>query len=388
MSTAEPFEGIEALKLDGAFLANLGMLLEEAGRGGGLRWREFGRVPGQRAQGGWRRQMVDVFKSRLARRYCFMEASPAHDRLLRGLRLRVPSHAGFWFEVLCRNAAVPIDELGRKLSEPTLDALLRHGFFARRGDLVRLPVTLVPYGDRYYLAEARHLVEHPQLYRTRPAHLSDQTHLHLEFARRFIARGGPVSLLDMGCGIGLACLELRPWCRRRVGAEISERNLMFARANAERRSDAEVVFVQSDLFANVSGRFDLITFNPWQPTEEHLPLVCRFLAESSAYLTDAGRIVLYVSSIAEAGGDHVMGQLAVTLREQGYVADRWLLRAWIDRPASRARAVSTLSALIIRRAVGDERRGGAIRWARRVLPVAYALRQALVQAHRAVGGHA
>ena len=30
----------------------------------------------------------------------------------------------------------------------------------------------------------------------------------------------------------------------------------------------------------------------------------------------------------------------------------------------------------------------AIRWARRALPVAYGLRQALVQAHRAIGGHA
>jgi SAM-dependent methyltransferase len=249
-----------------------------------------------------------------------------------------------------------IDELRRQLSEPTLDALFRHRFFARRGDLLRLPVILIPYGDFSYLAEARHLVEHPQLYRTRPAHLSDQTHLQIEFALRFNREGGPLSLLDMGCGIGLAGLELRPWCRRRVGAEMSERNLMFARANAELRSDAEVAFVPSDLFANVSGRFDLIMFNPWRPTEERLLLVCRSWP-NPRYLTGAGRIVLHVSSLAEAGGEKVMGQLAVMPREQGCVADRRLLRAWIDRPAGSARAVSTLSALISRRAVQGERAG-------------------------------
>jgi hypothetical protein len=82
----------------------------------------------------------------------------------------------------------------------------------------------------------------------------------------------------MGVGSGLVTLELSWTGAAREGVDIIPECVAFATANAELRSDAGARFYQSDLFSNVHGKFDLIMFNAWQPCEEYLDVIVRFLA--------------------------------------------------------------------------------------------------------------
>ncbi len=80
-----------------------------------------------------------------------------------------------------------------------------------------------------------------------------------------IARGVAVlpftRVLEVGVGTGFVALYLTTLGRECEGVDVSSDAVESCRANAA-ANDLEVLFYQSDLFENVSSRFDLIVFNP------------------------------------------------------------------------------------------------------------------------------
>ncbi len=76
-------------------------------------------------------------------------------------------------------------------------------------------------------------------------------------------------VLDMCTGSGCILISLMKMtqdsrgrdCIRGIGVDVSEEALEVARRNA-RRQGTEAVFVQSDLFKNVEGMYDVIVSNP------------------------------------------------------------------------------------------------------------------------------
>lgn len=70
-------------------------------------------------------------------------------------------------------------------------------------------------------------------------------------------------VLDIGCGSGAIAisLKLEEESARLFASDISIKALDMARENA-RRLSADVSFIHSDLFDNISGKFDVIVSNP------------------------------------------------------------------------------------------------------------------------------
>ncbi len=70
-------------------------------------------------------------------------------------------------------------------------------------------------------------------------------------------------ILDMCTGSGCILLSLLHYSNdcEGVGADISEKALLVAKENAERLG-IEATFVQSDLFENIEGKFDILVSNP------------------------------------------------------------------------------------------------------------------------------
>ncbi len=125
--------------------------------------------------------------------------------------------------------------------------------------------------------------------------------------------------LDMGCGGGAGALVVA----RAAGvplsdlllADISARALAFAQANATLAGTAQARCVQSDLFAQVDGQFDLVVSNPPYlndsagRTYRHGggalggALSERIAREALARLRPGGRLVLYTGSAIVDGHD-------------------------------------------------------------------------------------
>lgn len=83
----------------------------------------------------------------------------------------------------------------------------------------------------------------------------------VEEVMRYLHDG--MHILDMCTGSGCILLSLLHYSNDcvGVGSDISEKALAVAKANAESLGE-EAAFIQSDLFENVEGKFDIIVSNP------------------------------------------------------------------------------------------------------------------------------
>ena len=120
-------------------------------------------------------------------------------------------------------------------------------------------------------------------------------------------------VLEVGCGCGIVSLS---WAAKNnvTGVDINPSAVKASMENAS-RNGVEASFRESDLFSNVSGKFDAILFNPpYLPTsgEEKLEgnlnkaydggkdgreTLERFLSEFFDYLKEGGKLYLIQSSL-------------------------------------------------------------------------------------------
>ncbi|CAI1492417.1 Methylase of polypeptide chain release factors [Thermococcus nautili] len=117
--------------------------------------------------------------------------------------------------------------------------------------------------------------------------------------------------LDVGTGTGIIALLMARKAKYVLGVDVNPKAVELARKNALLNGIGNVEFCLSDLFENVSGRFDVITFNaPYLPGEPEEPIdlalvggetgreiIDRFIREVPDYLTKNGRVYLVQSSI-------------------------------------------------------------------------------------------
>ena len=131
-----------------------------------------------------------------------------------------------------------------------------------------------------------------------------------EFLRKILKRkkDKKIKYLDMGCGSGILSMEASKF--------LGKENILAVDINPDavnmvREKGFEVI--KSDLFEEVDGKFDLITFNaPYLPidereTEESSLITAggkkgdevslRFLAEAYEHLSEEGVIFLLISSL-------------------------------------------------------------------------------------------
>jgi release factor glutamine methyltransferase len=120
--------------------------------------------------------------------------------------------------------------------------------------------------------------------------------------------------LDMGTGNGEIALKAAEKGAEVVAADVNPEALSFAREKAEERGLVNrISFVESDLFEDVEGEFDVIMFNPpylpgeeglgdediWRGGEKGVEVTEGFLQRVPDFLAEGGEALVVVSSRSE-----------------------------------------------------------------------------------------
>lgn len=132
-------------------------------------------------------------------------------------------------------------------------------------------------------------------------------------------------VLDMGTGSGVQAILAASKARRVLAVDVNTEAVRCARRNAARNGVADRVDVQrSDLFETVSGRFDLILFDPpfrwttprdmWEraSADQGYATLKAFLRGSKKRLTKNGRIIIHFGT----SGD--LPYLKSLIRQNGF----------------------------------------------------------------------
>lgn len=279
-------------------------------------------------------------------KYRYLRRSAAQDRYLQRLSARFGAASVQQFGFLCCSEAQPRELLAKWLGAEQIAASLHKGLLIANGaDELTLAVRCIPYHDRLYAADSRIVEEHGRHHSLAPAHINLQTHENIVWLRRHLRRRRVGRMLEMGSGIGMVSLELADLVGERVGAELSERSHRFSQVNRRLRGDRDVLFVQSNLFANVDGGFDLIFFNPWQPSSSCVDVIEKFLVESLPRLNRDGEIALWVSTEPVPDTQEpVLNAAARFAAGQNLAVERHIIRSWWE-----GHGVGTISCLVFSR---------------------------------------
>jgi release factor glutamine methyltransferase len=117
------------------------------------------------------------------------------------------------------------------------------------------------------------------------------------------------SILEMGCGTGILALHCSKVGGIVTAVDINPKSVECTRANAT-SNGLDMKVIQSDLFLDVEGVFDLIIFNPpyvpdeirgdiersWAGGEDGIRVLDRFLREAPNHLAKGGRILVLLST--------------------------------------------------------------------------------------------
>lgn len=120
------------------------------------------------------------------------------------------------------------------------------------------------------------------------------------FCAEYVDQGDRV--LDLGCGSGVCAIFAASKAREVLAVDISQAAVKNTEENCRRLGLTNVIVKQSDMFANVDGKFDLILANPpyiaaeFENEEEQFATSVRFLpslfAQAGAHLNKDGRVLI------------------------------------------------------------------------------------------------
>ncbi|MCD6274523.1 MAG: methyltransferase [Candidatus Aenigmarchaeota archaeon] len=112
--------------------------------------------------------------------------------------------------------------------------------------------------------------------------------------------------LEIGTGSGIVSFSIASFVDKILAVDINPKAIEFAQEKAELMGLKNIEFRVSNLFENVSGKFDLIFFNPpYLPGRGDLSctggkrgqeIIEKFLSEVCNYLNEGGEAIILLSS--------------------------------------------------------------------------------------------
>jgi release factor glutamine methyltransferase len=160
-----------------------------------------------------------------------------------------------------------------------------------------------------------------------------------------IAKGKNVLDLCTGSGCVIISLAKLGGLKKAIGVDISERALSIAKQNAK-QLQAEVQFIQSDIYAQVEESFDIIVSNPpYIPTQDIIDLMEEVKDHEPMIALDGKKDGLYFYRIIIKGLSHHLKPDGYVFFEIGYNQGKEVSKILVDMGITDIKVIKDLAGL-------------------------------------------
>lgn len=157
-------------------------------------------------------------------------------------------------------------------------------------------------------------------------------------------------VLEIGTGSGILAIIAARKAKRVVACDINKKAIECAKHNAK-LNNVNIEVIESDLFSNIKGKFDLIIFNPpylpsspldredelakaWDGGETGREVINKFIKEAKKFLKPKGRVQIVASS--RCGIKEVIQKFheegfetEIIARERHFFEELVVIKAWL-----------------------------------------------------------
>ncbi len=214
------------------------------------------------------------------------------------------------------------------LADEQLDLLATAGVLERSGHSLRAMVRFSTLGGQIFVDTAFPTSEPGGVF------FGPDTYRFARFISQRIPRSrfAPLRILDLGAGSGAGGLQacaFMPWTPASIVlSDINPRALRFCHINAVLNDVPNVGLIESDLFADIDGTFDLILSNPPYLVDPLARLYrhgggelgselrLRIVEESLNRLSPGGKLIFYTGSAIVNGVDAFQRELSLSMRDR------------------------------------------------------------------------
>lgn len=202
------------------------------------------------------------------------------------------------------------------LSSDKLECLAAAGLLQSRGSMLRSGVRFATIGDQLFAHSSFPTIQSDAVF------FGPDTYRFIRFIRQSLAglpKRGSLRVLDIGAGSGAGGLHaatmLGEAASSIVLSDINPTALRYSRINAALNGMTGVEVIESDLFDNLHGSFDLIVSNPPYLVDRKKRLYrhgagefgaglsLKIAAQAVEHFAPGGRLILYTGSAIVNGVD-------------------------------------------------------------------------------------
>ena len=146
--------------------------------------------------------------------------------------------------------------------------------------------------------------------------------------------------LDLCTGTGVQAIVSKKYSKRVIASNIGEQSIQNAILNSKINNLTDITFLASDLFENITGKYDLITANPpygivsKKPDDKEYGLhtVFELIENLDNYLKDGGVAKVFTESVNRNGEDLLIEKIKQVFGNKDYTIVLKPLNYHINKP--------------------------------------------------------
>lgn len=230
------------------------------------------------------------------------------------------------FKMFFLNNDMKREELSGFFGEEDINAFIKSNILKKSNGNYRFNIKLIPYNDL--------------ILNQGTSWFGKDSVAFAEYINKDLDGKAVGKTLDLCTGTGVQAIVSKKYSERVIASNIGKQSIQNAILNSKINNLTDITFLASDLFENISEKYDIITANPPYGTvsknpddkEYGLQTVFELIENLDNYLKDGGVAMVFTESAVKDGKDMILEKIKQVFGKKDYTIVLKPLNYHINKP--------------------------------------------------------